>query len=127
MAEGFPEQQVEELQNVVDDAGQEIAWDEYGSLPDSYLMERFGISSEEGRQTVTYRGQTKPLAQVVVDERCPVGGWLEDAHADPDPNAVVDFFSDLSRMSRGEFTANVRVKTEEDYQALRAANNVKKN
>jgi hypothetical protein len=59
----------------------EIQFDEYGSVPDHVLLPDLGISSEEGRQLVTYKGHTDTLAKALLDSACPLGDKFREAHA----------------------------------------------
>lgn len=61
-------------------ASQEAVFFEDGSLNETFLQQRFGIGVEEAMQQVAFGNYTGTVAQMLSDERCPIGGIVEGAY-----------------------------------------------
>lgn len=51
-----------------------------GSLNEAALNERYGLGIEEASQPVTFGAYTGTVAQMLSDDRCPVGGMVQEAY-----------------------------------------------
>jgi len=60
-----------------------------GSLNEALLSERWGLGIEEASQHVTFGAYTGTVAQMLSDERCPVGGMIEGAYREEGIKGVV--------------------------------------
>ena len=96
-------------------------FDEFGSQPDHYLLTNYGITSEEGRQTIEFDGRSGTLAQML-DETpnpqtgkvCPIGSMFRKAHAEGGVAAVQKSFEGL-KMMNAKTEAVISDKNELDY------------
>jgi hypothetical protein len=69
-----------------------------GSLNEALLVNRFGISSEEAMQEVTFGSYKGTVAQMLGDEKCPVGGMVSSAYAERGIEGVAEKFRTLSEL-----------------------------
>jgi hypothetical protein len=53
-----------------------------GTLNEDFLYERFGIGTDEALQIVTFGAYTGTVAQMLADEKCPVGSMLSTAYVE---------------------------------------------
>jgi hypothetical protein len=44
------------------------------------MLDRYGLGPDELNTVVGYNGQSAPLIKVLAEEKCPVGGWVEQAN-----------------------------------------------
>jgi hypothetical protein len=68
--------------------------------PYADLMQQTGLTEHELQQVVTFgeRGSA-PLGDVLMDPKCPVGGWIKQAYEEGGREAVegkIDTFNDLA-------------------------------
>jgi hypothetical protein len=47
---------------------------------DEFYRSTYGLSLAEAQQTVRYGDQEKSLGEVLAHPKCPLGGWIEEAH-----------------------------------------------
>ena len=47
---------------------------------DAFYLSTYGLSLAEAQQTVRYGDQEKPLGEVLAHPKCPLGGWIKEAH-----------------------------------------------
>jgi hypothetical protein len=69
-----------------------------GSLNEAFLADRFGIGDQEAMQEVTFGSYTGTVAQMLSDEKCPVGGMVSSAYAERGIEGVDGMFKILSEM-----------------------------
>lgn len=55
-------------------------FDEFNSLPDQFMMENFGLTSEEGRAEISFGPWKGTWAQMLADPKCPFGDQVRQAH-----------------------------------------------
>jgi hypothetical protein len=92
----------------------ELQFDDFGSLPDEHMMSLYGMSSEEGRQYIEFGTWKGTVAQMLADDRCPVGANVRTAHEERGIEGVQQTFEGLKMMgAKAEIT--VRPKTEIEY------------
>ena len=89
--EGFPAAAQEQ-------ATQEAIFHHDGSLNEAFLSERFGIGAEEAMQQVTFGSYTGTVAQMLGDERCPVGEMVSTAYEEKGIEGVAEKFKTLGEM-----------------------------
>jgi hypothetical protein len=100
-----------------EDAIEQIAFDEHGSLPTEHLLPLYGITSEEGRQVVTFNGHTGTVAQMFADGRCPVGEMTRNAHEKGGVEAVRERLAMIEQLFDTKLSIQVADKTPEQYAA----------
>lgn len=65
-----------------------------------FIAQQFGLNEAEALQMVSYGEQgSSPLWKVLMDDRCPVGGWVKTAHIEGGREAVeskLKLFNQLS-------------------------------
>jgi len=88
--------------------------DESGSLPDQYMMENFGLTSEEGRAEITYGKWSGTWAQMLNDPECPVRDQLVQAHLGGGVEGTQRFVEGVKMMG-GKTELVVRPKEEIEY------------
>lgn len=103
----------------------ELEFDEHGSLPDSYMMEHYGLTSEEGRQLVEFGTYKGTFAQMVSDDKCPVGRNMRNAHAEEGFAGTQRTIEGLKMMAPN-LKLEVAPKTSEHYTQARAPEPKKK-
>jgi hypothetical protein len=101
---------------LLDARAEVIEFDEYGSLPDDYLMARFGMTSEEGRQEVAFGKYSGTWAQMLADDRCPVGGMAAAAHREGGTTAVREKLTAMGSLFNADLSVKIADKTKEDYE-----------
>jgi hypothetical protein len=69
-----------------------------GSLNEALLGERYGIGVEEAGQEVTFGSYTGTVAQMLSDERCPVGGMVQSAYQEKGIDGVAEKLKTLSQL-----------------------------
>jgi hypothetical protein len=79
-------------------ATQEAVFYEDGSLNEALLSERFGIGAEEAMQQVAFGSYTGTVAQMLGDEKCPVGGMVSTAYQEKGIEGVAEKFKTLSEL-----------------------------
>ena len=79
-------------------APQEAIFHQDGSLNEAFLGERFGIGVDEAMQHVTFGSYTGTVAQMLGDERCPVGGMVSTAYEEEGLGGVAELFKTLGQM-----------------------------
>ena len=101
-------------------------YDEFGSLPDSYLMTHYGITSEEGRQVFQFGEYNGTLAQMVNEipdpvtgKVCPMGSMVRKAH-DGEGSQGVQRVVDGAKMMGAEGDITIAPKFQEDYARVKA-------
>lgn len=92
----------------------ELVFDEHGSLPDEHMMATYGLTSEEGRQNIEFGQWKGTFAQMVSDERCPVGGMIKNAHASDGFEGTQRTLEGLKMMAP-ELQISIAPKTSEHY------------
>lgn len=88
-SEGFPSTENEQKEAIFFDDG---------SLNETALQQRFGIGREEAMQPVAFGSYNGTVAQMLSDERCPVGGMLEGAYQERGIEGVEEKFKSLSQI-----------------------------
>jgi hypothetical protein len=88
--EGFPEAAQEQ-------AAPEIFYED-GTLNEESLSDRFGIGAEEALQQVSFGTYTGTVAQMLDDERCPVGSMVGTAYEEEGIEGVAKKFKALGEM-----------------------------
>jgi len=91
-----------------------IEFDEHGSLPDSIMMDHYGLTSEEGRAIITMDEWSGTWAQMLSDPDCPVGARLRKIHAEDGIEGVKKFVEG-TKMMGAETSIVVSTKAPEDY------------
>ena len=89
--EGFPTVAPEQ-------ATQEAIFHQDGSLNEAFLSGHFGIGAEEAMQPVAFGSYTGTVAQMLGDERCPVGGMVRTAYEEKGIDGVAEKFKTLGEM-----------------------------
>ncbi len=69
-----------------------------GSLNEAVLQQRFGLGVEEAMQQVSFGSYTGTVAQMLYDERCPVGGMVESVYQEHGLEGVEGMFKTLRQM-----------------------------
>lgn len=69
-----------------------------GSLNEAVLRQRFGIGADEAAQEVTFSSYQGTVAQMLADEKCPVGGMVESAYREHGIAGVEEKFKQLGQM-----------------------------
>ncbi len=93
----------------------ELVLDEFGSLPDTYMMRDFGMTSIEGRQEVEFGKWKGTVAQMLNDPGCPVGAVIRTAHREGGVEGVKKAFEGF-KMIDPKININVDPKTYKDYE-----------
>jgi hypothetical protein len=71
---------------------------EDGSLNAEFISENFGLGVEEAFQTVSFGNYTGTVAQMLADEKCPVGAMVSGAYKEKGLDGVSEQFKTLSQM-----------------------------
>lgn len=106
--EGFSEVAQEQV-------AQEAIFRSDGSLDEEALSARFGIGIEEASQQVTFGSYTGTVAQMLDDERCPVGAMVGAAYEEEGVEGVIKKFKALHEMDSG-FSVEIAETTEQREQ-----------
>jgi hypothetical protein len=69
-----------------------------GSLNEAFLNEHFGIGVEEAAQQVSFGSYKGTVAQMLGDERCPVGGMVSTAYQEKGITGVAEKLKALGEM-----------------------------
>jgi len=69
---------------------QEAIFHQDGSLNEAFLNERYGIGTEEAMQQVFYGSFQGTVAQMLNNEKCPVGGILSTAYQEQGIEGVAE-------------------------------------
>jgi hypothetical protein len=77
---------------------QEAIFHQDGSLNEAFLNDRFGIGVEEAAQQVSFGSYTGTVAQMLGDERCPVGGMVSTAYREKGIAGVAEKLKALGEM-----------------------------
>jgi hypothetical protein len=83
---------------------------ENGELNEQLLAERYGLSPEDAAQEVTFGTYTGTVAQMLSDERCPVGSMVETAYAESGIEGVSEKFKTLAQLDP-RFTVEISEQT----------------
>jgi hypothetical protein len=89
--EGFPTPAPEQT-------AQEAIFHQDGSLNEALLSERFGLGAEEAMQQVAFGSYTGTVAQMLGDEKCPVGDMVSTAYQEKGIDGVAEKFKTLGEM-----------------------------
>jgi hypothetical protein len=92
-SEGFPtgfEQPISEKTIIRED----------GSLNEELLNKKYGLGVEEANQIVSFGNYTGTVAQMLSDEKCPVGGMVSTAYEDKGIEGVAEQFKLLKVMDK---------------------------
>lgn len=79
-------------------SAQEAIFHQDGTLNEAFLGDHFGIGVEEAAQQVTFGNYTGTVAQMLDDERCPVGGMVSAAYQEKGLEGVAEKFKMLGEM-----------------------------
>ena len=103
--------------------GNEVS-QEVAQFDEDYIATTFGLTEAEAQQTVTFGEQgSAPFWQVLMDGRCPVGGWVKTAFAEGGREAVegkLTLFNQMDpefNVSLGE-EAEIKVSFERELAAV---------
>jgi hypothetical protein len=69
-----------------------------GSLNEDLLSQRYGLGIEEASQEVSFGSYRGTVAQMLSDERCPVGAMVSTAYQEKGLDGVVERFKSLAQM-----------------------------
>jgi hypothetical protein len=76
----------------------EAVFHQDGSLNEAFLNDHFGIGVEEAAQQVSFGSYTGTVAQMLGDERCPVGGMVSTAYQEKGIAGVAEKLKALAEM-----------------------------
>lgn len=79
-------------------AESEVMFYEDGTLNEAFLIDNFGIGAEEAMQEVAFGAYTGTVAQMLADERCPVGDMVRTAYHEQGIEGVAEKFKALGEM-----------------------------
>ena len=85
-----------EVQNIK----QESVFHENGSLNEELLHNKFGIGIEEAVQLVSFGNHNGTVAQMLDDEKCPVGNMLAESYQEKGLEGVIEKFKFLEAMDK---------------------------
>ncbi len=69
-----------------------------GTLNENFLREQYGLGAEEAMQTVNFGSYSGTVAQMLGDERCPVGGMVKAAYREKGLEGVEGTFKSLGAL-----------------------------
>jgi hypothetical protein len=90
--EGFPTGQEAPL------ASYAAVFHEDGTLNEEFLSENFGLGAQEAMQPVAFGNYTGTVAQMLADEKCPVGAMVGQAYQEQGIAGVTEKFKTLGQM-----------------------------
>lgn len=77
---------------------QEAVFHQDGSLNEAFLNDHFGIGAEEAEQQVSFGSYRGTVAQMLGDEKCPVGEMVSTAYQEKGVAGVAEKFKALGEM-----------------------------
>ena len=73
---------------------------EDGSVNEGLLNNKYGLGIEEANQIVSFGNYTGTVAQMLNDEKCPVGGMVSNAYQEKGIEGVQEQFKNLGTMDK---------------------------
>ena len=71
-----------------------------GTLNEDFLRNQYGLEAEDAMQTVSFGNYTGTVAQMLSDERCPVGDMVRNAYHEKGLAGVEETFQKFSMVDR---------------------------
>lgn len=91
---------------------------EIHQISDEELLIRFGVSAEEAEQSIQFGSYSGTLGQMLADDRCPIGGQIEQEHQEHGIEGVREKISQLGALGmQGEVV--IVDKSEDQYTQAR--------
>ena len=69
-----------------------------GSINEGVLNDQYGLGIEEASQEVSFGTYAGTVAEMLDEERCPVGGMIRSAYHETGIEGVIEKFDILSKM-----------------------------
>ena len=87
-------------------APKEAIFKQDGSLNEEFLSERYGLGAEEANQYVVFGSYNGTVAQMLNDEKCPVGGLVSYAYDEKGIKGVAEKLKTIGELDP-RFSINI--------------------